>query len=182
MSEIIIVSPEQFKSAFLEEVGKNESALLGAWYSKKNYTSLMKDQKGSVLENVAKKLNLNYKKEYWTMDAIFYQEEDTENCKDLGFYVKKVNAAVEHENDLNGSQGEMSKLALWDVPLGVLITYKNQGSDKAFLNMYSKIVSNADINNRIGSDRQILTIFGDKIKGALAWDFFVYNNKKFEKF
>jgi hypothetical protein len=133
------------------------------------------------LELTAKSLGLFYKSEYWTMDSVFYKEQDKVNF-DFGFYVSHVSVGVEHENDRNGSQGEMNKLALWNLPLGVLITYRNQGADKFYLDSYSDIVRKSNWTNNSGKERELLVVFGDKKGGSLIWDFFAFKDGRFEKF
>lgn len=180
MGEFIIVSPESFKFVFLDEVVKNEAALLDSWNSRKKYTSLMKGQNSSVLKSVAENLNLQYRSEYWSVDSVFFNKLDRTHFGDNEFYAEQISVAVEHENNRNGSQGEMNKLGAWNNPLGVLITYRNHGSDQKYLQMYSEILSKSDWSMNAGPQRKIVVVFGDRANNSLVWDFFVYN-RKFEK-
>lgn len=172
------VSPAEFRDAFIEAVLET-----GDVFSAK-YTGLTRDYtcfvREVLLPQVAKKLGLlEYCSDYYTLDAIFFEEKDPEHFPPHTTYARHLSVAIEHENKASGSHVEMNKLQLFNVPLKVLITYKKEGSaTERLLTMYQRIVQGADCFEDIATHRRQLVIIGDP-NIPNAWRFYVYGMSGF---
>ncbi len=137
--------------------------------------------RGSMFPKIACRLGLCcYKRDYYTLDGIFYRERDDKNFPEYMTYAKFISVALEHENDAGRSQIEMNKLQLINTPLKVLITYptKRDPSEK-LLEKYVEIVSGADIFSDISTLRRQLVIFGSRKGERPVWEGFVYSQSRF---
>jgi hypothetical protein len=87
----------------------------------------------TVAPNLSKKLDLHYLSEYYSIDYVFYKNEDlvtsvatTWDKKESNIWLKRIRVAFEHENCLYGSSGgyqEFSHLMLTNAEAKVLIGY-----------------------------------------------------------
>lgn len=158
-----LLTASTFFRAFVDNLPPVED-LLAAWQSATAYTSLFLDESGSnggpgFLRRVAGSLGLNFvEQEYFRIDAVFFNERwDGEF---LGpNWAKRILVAFEHENDWRSSAQEMSKLALLDVPLKVLVTFSRSDDEATeLLDQFDKIIRAA----MSGPQAQSLIIFGQK--------------------
>ena len=182
MTATLKISPDMFLSTFLEISNKHSQQLRDVWYRTRDYTKLMRSV---VLPDVADKLGVFcYNRDYYTLDAVFYQELDTQHFRDGWTYVKYISVALEHENDPTGTAAEMNKLQLFNAPLKVLITYPNSASQaEELLAKYGKIISESDIFGDIKTSRRQLVIFGVQAGGSdqpPAWQGYTYTGSGFE--
>ena len=179
--QFIKISPNEFKNAFSNEVIDKEKQLLSEWSNWKKYTYLMLGTKREpgILSEVAKKLGLNYFKDYWTLDAIFYKEKDIVNFDKKFTFAKYLAVVIEHENAIETSFEEINKLTIFNSPLKVLITYPVKDINN-YLTKYSEIVSNGDVFNDISNLRRQMVIFGTKNQDSIKWGFYIYRNGNFE--
>ena len=78
--------------------------------------------RGCVTE-IARELGMNCSHEYYTVDAILYNERDDGNFRNPRCaYAKYISVAIEIENNCTDAHVEMNKLQLLNAPLTVLIT------------------------------------------------------------
>ncbi|MSM38131.1 MAG: hypothetical protein GJT30_00705 [Geobacter sp.] len=166
------VQPEKFCAAFKEAAVIHDKDLKQHWTSGlTQYTRTIR----RVLDDVATLLRVNlYNSDYYTLDAVFYREKDSEHFDKDETYVKNIVVAFEHENAIRGSVSEMNKLQLFNAPLKVLVTYGDSAQRKEFLGKYTKIVKGADLFSDISTHRRQLVIFGDKPAENIEWYSFVY--------
>jgi len=172
------VSPELFYSSFVALAGEYQSKLLQCWNSCPQYTALFR---GEFLPGLAKRLKLCcYQKDYYTLDAVFYENADTTHFHD-GTYVEYIAVALEHENDPGDSCREMNKLQLFSCPLKVLVTYptsRGKGGSTQLLEEYADIIARGDIFHDVSTLRRQLVIFGWV---GPRWEAFVYREGRFER-
>lgn len=149
--------------------------LLELWTNPEGFTGAMLGCNNSVMREIAKKLDLNYHREYYTLDAVFYENKLR---KDSGVYAENLTIALEHENDIAKSFIELNKLCIINASLKVLITYpKIKVSLKESIKKYEydKIVQKAKI-----PDNQIqMIIFGIGSKDDIEWQSYIYQNGRF---
>lgn len=186
------IEPNEFKEAFMKVVKEehNESELIKLWESKKEigqketpYTRFFLAPEDSILANVAKELQLQYCKEYWSLDAIFFESKDEEHFEPKTTFAESITVALEHESDAKKAVEETNKLAIINAPLRVLITYAEEGGRKDRLKEYEDIISKADIFNDFYSRRKFMVIFASlKKPQTIDWQFFLYKKEKLKEF
>lgn len=178
MNKLRAIEPHEFFAAFVMAATEFKEDLIKYWRSGlTQYTQTIR----SILPKVASSLNLNlYNADYYTLDAVFYKEKDTEHFPPKQTFLKSICIAFEHENAVAGSVNEMNKLQLFNAPLKVLVTYGGQESCKDYLAKYAKIVANADIFLDISTHRKQLVIFGEESSGKVMWYPFTYKDGSFE--
>ena len=176
-----IVSPLQFKIAFQKVVASLEPDILHRWTSGSQFTALVRR---IILPQVAEALSLEVhsEKDYYWLDAIFYEERDTVHFGPDKTYAKYIAVALEHENIPTDTAIEMNKLQLFNTPLKVLITYADGSTAEMLLEKYARIVSGADVLSDFTTERRQLVIFGppgSDPPATLRWTFHVYENGVF---
>ena len=176
-----IVSPQQFKTAFQDVASLLEPDILRCWTSGSQFTALFRR---TILAQVAEELGLEVysEKDYYWLDAIFYEEKDTVHFGPDKTYAKYISVALEHENIPTDTAIEMNKLQLFNTPLKVLITYGNGNNAEMFLEKYARIVADADVFSDFTTKRRQLVIFGpagSRPPAQLNWSFYVYANGSF---
>ena len=175
-----IISPVEFKQAFQIVTGQAEQEMLRRWNNGTQYTSLIRDQ---ILPGVAQELGLQgyCEKDYYWLDAIFYEEKDTVHFRS-GTYAKYIVVALEHENLPSGTAVEVNKLQLFNTPLKVLITYADGANAATLLAKYTNILAEADIFSDFTTKRKQLIIFGppgNRLPLHINWTFHIYQNGVF---
>jgi hypothetical protein len=172
------ISPKEFTAAFLAVVEEERSDIAVRWAGPRaDYTRFMRTV---VLTKVGERLGLKtYCSDYYTLDAIFYEDKDVEHFPADHTYAKYVAVALEHENVVTTSCTEMNKLQLFNAPLKVLITYAPGSDMENSLAKYAKIVRNADCFGDIATLRRQVVLFGDMSQNAQIWRSFVYEGEGF---
>jgi len=173
-----IVSPLEFKQAFQTVARRTEQEMLRCWPDGAHYTALMRSQ---VLPGMAQELGLEgyCEKDYYWLDAIFYEEKDTIHFQSGETYAKYIAVALEIENQLAKTAIEVNKLQIFNTPLKVLITYASAVQAETFLAKYARIMADADIFSDFTTKRKQLVIFGppgSRPPLRLDWTFHVYEN------
>lgn len=174
----MIVPPEKFYAAFLGAADSQSMELQRCYHQAAAYTKVVRK---NLLHEIANSLGLQvYASDYYTLDAIFYSERDTERFPDAT-YAKRIAVAFEHENDSKRSHEEMNKLQLFNASLKVLVTYasKATGEQRKLLDMYASIVSEGDLFNDFATLRRQLVIFGEAGPQAPRWSGFTWTGREF---
>lgn len=180
------ITPQNFYSLFLKEVGKSNIQSI-PWDNNKKWTRKMLKGKDCIMENIADKLGLYYCNEYFMLDGIFFRKElKYKDYKGFG-YAQNIEIILECENEHTTIEKEIYKLfPLFFAPLKVIVTYLSSNSiqhQKA-----AEKIKRA-IENKIKTDDpfclhknkiKTLLIFGVKDKRKISWQAFLYHNKKFK--
>lgn len=134
----------------------------------------------TFLPDVASRLGLQlYNGDYYTLDAVFYQERDLVNFSAHQTFVKYICVAFEHENAIGGSANEICKLQLINSPLKVLVTYGNEVDRSDYLARYARIIADADTFGDLSTLRRQLVIFGEEGEGMPVWHPYLYADNGF---
>ena len=181
-----LITPEDFMTKFNSVVNKYAITLRDKWNAPNKFTKIFLGEKfsGGIMRELAKNLELRYYREYYTLDAIFYKRKDegiSDKSAEGALYAESICIALEHENNVNSSYIEMNKLAIFNTPLKVLVTYPS-GKQKAekFLTQYASILTKADIFSDFSTLRRHMVIFGKLNKDRKPiWSYYVYKNKRF---
>jgi len=180
---MIIVTPYEFKEAFLQIATKRQQDIISKWTDPKACTDLMLDEQNGVCAEIASSLKLNYYREYWTIDAVFYEKRSSKYFDDKSFFAQSISVALEHENYGNSAHNEIHKLTIINAPLRVLITYPNirTKDEKTLLGEFAEIVREGDIFFNFSCYRKLLVVFGykDHIGEKVKWEFFLFGNGSF---
>lgn len=173
-----IVTPQEFFHAFQEIVDRERDGIMSYWENTPEYTKFILNV---VVVGIGARLRLQaYPHDYYTLDAILYEEKDTEHFAEKYNYAKYISVAIEHENDVGSSCEEMNKLQLFSAPLKVLVTYARSGGDsEVMLRKYTRVIQGADCFGDIATLRRQLVIFGDKVDGRIVWEAYAYERSGF---
>lgn len=130
------VLPSEFLTAFKAEwetsLSEQELEVLKAYESCSEWTHLMLRHDG-FLSKVMNRLgrNLVYKREYYTIDALYVGGEDL--FRNDRAYPSDIHTLIEHEQGYNVEE-EMWKLIFWRSPLKIIIFYDWNESEKTDAN------------------------------------------------
>lgn len=181
------VTPEQFADAFLYALSHHANELNAHWdlskpagYRVASYTQLIRE---NLLPTTAGQLGLHhFCSDYYTLDAIFYSERDTENFGTVSTYAKFIEVAIEHELNAWDAHRELNKLQLFNSPLKVLITYATRENDRQdLLRKFEKLLAEADCFGDVSTLRRQLVIFGSE-DDITNWACYRYANGALRQF
>lgn len=128
-------------------------------------------QASGLLWLLAQSLELEYRREFFGYDVIFYAGQIQ---KDRWTAPANIAAVLEHENDANTSHHEVYKLSLSAIPLKVLIAYPDDfGHAGELLESYLRILSGSPVD----LTGEFIVIFGvpGRRSRAANWIPYVYN-------
>lgn len=177
MDKIIImdkVKSSDFYKAWVDTVTNRKEHLLSIWRNAKVYTSYIKGDENSVMDEVASRLNLLcYPYDYYSLDTILYKLEDkTPDINPNTWWFRDIRVAFEHENNFKGGlYQEVSHLLITNCDLKVLVTYPNDDIENE-LNYLHKIISGNRQSKSTSEEESFLLIFGSE--GDFSWDGYVY--------
>ena len=172
------ITPREFRNAFVDVMKAEHHAFRTAvGFEAKSYTYFMRS---NIFPKIAKQLGLlAWKKEYYSLDGMFYEERGLDNRGNYSAYAKWISVAVEHVNQAVKTHEQINKLQTLNAPLKVLITYAAEGVEEdLLLRRYEGVIGDSDVFNDVASLRQQLVIFGTP-KTAREWRFYVYENDGF---
>lgn len=182
-----IISPEEFVSTFNSVVHGRMAKIIKLWDHKyaKEYTHLFLDPEQGILQEVARTFELNYRREYRRLDAVFFESQDGRHFSRQKNMPSFLTVAIEHESGARGSHDEVNKLSLTaNAPLKVLITYptlssSSQYNEDRLLSTYAEIAQDADIFRDLSSSRRLVVVFGNNNGADISWRYFVYADGHF---
>ncbi|HME38376.1 MAG TPA: hypothetical protein VKG63_05370 [Steroidobacteraceae bacterium] len=172
------VTPRDFRNAFLAAVESEHDGFRTAiGFETKSYNYFMRS---TIYPKIARRLGLlSWKKEYYTLDGMFYEERGTDDTGKYANFANWISVAIEHENDASRAHETMNKLQLFNAPLKVLISYAADGpASEALLRSYEGIIKASDVFNDFATLRQLLVILGTP-KSASQWRFYAYEDGGF---
>jgi hypothetical protein len=174
-AEVKRITPIEFRDAFANVVCERATELHDQWRNNAAYTAFVR---ANVLQPIAARLGLRAwcLRDYFHLDAVFYEERDEEHFAPHETWAKAISVAIEHENVSGpGTYREMNKLQLFNAPLKVLITYTSDDQQAlVLLGEYSKIIRDADTFGDTATQRRQLVVFGDLPSEGRRWTFHAY--------
>ena len=175
------ISALSFYKSWLNTVANRKEYLLSIWRNAKAFTSYIKGDDNCVMEEVANKLNLLcYPRDYYSIDALLYKQEDLVHNRDEGnYWFRDIRVAFEHENNFKGGLfQEVSHLLLVNADLKVLVTYPNEDTTNE-LKYLHEIISGNRQSKSISDDESFLVIFG--YETGFEWEAFVYKQDNWKQ-
>jgi hypothetical protein len=172
------ITPREFRNAFVAVMkAEYNSFRTAANFEAKSYTYYMRS---NIFPKIARHLGLlAWNKEYYGLDAMFYEERGRDNFGKYTTYAKWISVALEHANKPAKTYEEINKLQMFNASLKVLITYAAEGAESdSLLRTYETVIGESDVFNDIATLRQQLVIFATP-KTLRDWRFHVYENDGF---
>jgi hypothetical protein len=172
------ITPRDFRNAFVEVMeAEHKGFRTAVGFEAKSYTYYMRS---SIFPKIAKQLGLlAWNKDYYGLDAMFYEERGRDDSGKYTTYAKWISVAVEHANRPTRTHEEINKLQMFNAPLKVLITYAAEGAEgDSVLQKYEAVIRDSDIFDDIATERQQLVIFGTP-RTVREWRFYVYESDGF---
>ena len=148
--------------------------MLRIWRTAREFTSYVKGDENSVMDEVANKLDLLcYPRDYYSIDCLLYKQEDLiHNRKQGSYWFRDIRVAFEHENNFrSGLYQEVSHLLVVSADLKVLVTYPNDDTANELKYLHGIISGNRQ-SKPISDDESFLVIFG--YENGFQWEGFVY--------
>jgi hypothetical protein len=143
-------------------------------------TGHMLTNENSVIQAVAKRLDLKCYCGYYAIDAILFKDPDDRvpDAPARMTCVRRIRIAFEHENYFNsGLFQEVSHLLITDCDLRVVVSYPNKPAElKDQLDYLFQIIKGSDRSNRISENDSFLFIAEIGQPGYFDWRGFVYKN------
>ncbi len=169
------ISSKIFHDHWLTVVNKRKGNLLKIWRTASDFTSYIKGSEDCVLKEVSELLGLKYKNEYYSIDTVFYSEEDlVPNIPEGSTWLKNIQIAFEHENFFNsGLYKEIAHLLIVNCRLKVLVTYYPQGDYETELDTLHTIIKTSTDSKKISDNESFLIIIGDEKN--FKWDGYSYH-------
>jgi hypothetical protein len=172
------ITPREFRDAFLAVLKAENAAFRAAVsFEAKSYSYFMRS---NIFPKIAKQLGLSaWNKEYYALDAMFYEERGRDITGKYTAYAKWISVALEHPIRPSRTHEEINKLQMFSAPLKVLITYASEGPESdSLLQKYEAIIRDADVFDDISTLRKQLVILGTP-QTAREWRFYVYESDGF---
>jgi hypothetical protein len=173
------VTPRDFRNAFLAVMeSEHDSFKTAIGFETKSYNYFMRS---TIYPKIARHLGLlSWKKEYYTLDGMFYEERGVDDTGKYATYANWISVAIEHQNDASSGHEAMNKLQLFNAPLKVLITYAAHGAaTDSLLRRYESISRASDVFNDFATLRQQLVILGTTPRTVGQWRFYAYEDGGF---
>ena len=175
------ISPDQFFDAWHRVCSRHKEALLAKWKNAGEFTSEIFYIERSVTAEIAGELGLEFYRNYYSLDAIFFFPSDRVYCAPAGqTWVQNIRIAFEHENFfMSGLFQETSHLLITRADLRVVVSYpdndKDLASEKAKL---TRILNESDLAR---GDAAFLLITGRRIKSDadIEWQAFTHQENEF---
>lgn len=151
-----------FYSSWKKVIIDRQTEAFEYWDSKREFTNFIIHSDSSVLLDIAKQINIEcYNADYYSIDSIFYKQEDRLPGHD-GYYFTNIRIAFEHENDFNsGLFQEVCHLLQVNSELKVLVSYpKNSEVEAQELQKLHDIISKSRQAAEIATNEGFLIIMG----------------------
>jgi hypothetical protein len=175
------VTALKFYQSWLDTVTSRKHHLLSIWRNAKVFTSYIKGDENSVMEDVANKLNLLcYPRDYYSIDTILYRPEDkTPGTSPNTYWFRDIRVAFEHENNFKGGlYQEVSHLIITNCDLRVLVTYPNEDTTNELKYLHEIISGNRQAKS-ISDEESFLIIFG--YEAGFEWKGFIYKQDNWKQ-
>jgi hypothetical protein len=177
-----IVKSHIFFQAWIQTVNCRKDHLKKIWRDTSVFTSYVKGDDNSILEEVAQKLDLLcYPRDYYSIDSILYLKEDMVPLNEGQYCFRDIRVAFEHENVFNMNlREEVSHLLITNSDLKVLVTYPpNDDKENEILNYLHSIIQGARHSKTISQNESFLIIFG--YEADLSWEGYVYKDENWKR-
>lgn len=180
-----MVTSYYFYKRWLQVVNEPTRAetLKSIWQSNAAYTNEIITKDNSVLDEVGKLLSLEcYERNYYSLDAIFYNKSDkVPETKENTYWFKDIEIAFEHENAFNKNlYQEVAHLLITRCNLRVLVAYPNKNKEP-IVNYLHEVISSCSIASEIAKKENFLIIFGYCYDNVYEWEGWVYARTHWKK-
>ena len=177
-----MTTSKDFFQAWLNVVNEPNRLLTlkSNWFNNKEYTNEIITKENSVIEEVGNILDFKiYERNYYSLDAIFYNElNKVPKINSDTYWFKDIEIAFEHENTFNKDlYQEVAHLLITRCNMRVLVTYPNN-NEESVLDYLHEIISSCDIAKEISKKENFLIILGYYQDGNCKWKGQVYINTK----
>jgi len=173
-----IITPKEFKEAFETASASDRPAATKPLGGR----TRIPEQAQNTLALVADILRLDLYYEYYSIDAVFFNQQDTEHFPHGMVYANYFAIALEYEKQASGNTGsvvEINKLQLLNTPLKVLITFPaTTAEEEGMLRVYAPMMRAADVFGDFEKLRKQLIVF--KVPSG-GWHFYLYNGTGFDR-
>lgn len=165
---------------------QHRDILIRDWSSPPAFTAHVLDGTDSIIKAIAKELKMRCYFEYYSTDAVLYNENDlVPGIPEGTTWLRRIRIAFEHENYFNsGLYQEVSHLLITDCDLRVLVSYPNDEDElNEQLEYLHRIIAESDRSVQIAETGAFLFIadWSDVKKGEIDWRGYVYEHTSWKR-
>ena len=173
------ITAQEFFQHWKDVCKQRHEILFPAFSNSPVFTAHMLTEENSVIEAIAKRLNLTSYCGYYSIDAILFKDPDDRvpEAPAGTTWIRRIRVAFEHENYFNsGLFQEVSHLLITDCDLRVLVSYPNSDDElERQLAYLGEIINGSDRSSQISEASSFLFIVD---MGNNSIDFWGYVFKK----
>jgi len=176
------MTAQTFFTAWLDTVNEMKQQLVTDWRSAKLFTNHIKSSEDCVLKRIATRTDLLcYPHDYYSVDAVFYREEDLVPDRPEGStWLRGLSVAFEHENNIrSGIYKEISHLLILDTDLRVLVTYPDNDIDGDEWKQAHDLIKGSRHQKHVSDRESFLIIIGWETE--FEWQGYVYKEDGWKK-
>lgn len=183
------IRAKDFFEHWQNECATRHPTLFDNWNNNRVYNHCIFKGENSIIDVIAKQLELKAYDEYYWIDAVLFAE-----CDDLvpspprpkhEVWLRRVRVAFEHEHDFDsGLYKEVAHLLITDCDLRVLVAYPDGddqlGREKSILHV---LISGSDRADHISETSSFLFISGKKDVPAnsVKWEGYIFRTNGWDK-
>jgi len=174
------ITASNFFNLWKEILLTRKKLALKYWRHPTEFTSFVMSGENCVISEIASRLGLYYYANYYSIDAIFYADED----RTLGVVqnitsVQNIKIAFEHENVWDWKlYNEVAHLLITHSDLKVLVSYPNDNYETVF-NYLSDIIKQNRHSKAISDNENFLLILGSE--ADFEWSGYIYKFGKWRQ-
>ena len=172
------ITPSTFFSLWKKFCRLSQDCLVENWRKRSVFSFEILRNDSSIVNHIAKELNLNFQKEYYSHDVVFYEDDDIiPESPEGNVWLRRIKIAFEHEHDYARTYQEVCHLATTNCELRVLVTYP-ECDEFDLLGRYRQILT----YNPMVQNNGFLAIFGyyDPSDKSIIWDGYSYTSENWE--
>ncbi len=150
---------------------RRESELLAEWRDNRRYTSIILNNSGCLLDEVAHELRLAaYPRNYYSVDGLLYTEQDkVPGSPESQFWFRTISVAFEHENSFDRDlYQEIAHLLILQAQLSVIVTYSTSYDEK-LMKYFHSIIQPCPHAAELHASENFLMILGQRDPLKWGW-------------
>ncbi len=176
----------EFFKLWVDTCDQRHEILLQDWPKAPVFTAHVFSEPNSIIEVIAKGLDLQCYCGYYSIDAILFEKDDLVPNIPMGTtWVRRIRIAFEHENYFDsGLFQEVSHLLITNCDLRVVVSYPGNPDElRSQLQYLHSIIAGIDHSDQIAETGAFLFIAGwrDVEKGTIEWWGHVYERKQWRR-
>jgi hypothetical protein len=179
------IQAQEFFKFWVDACKQRHATLVQDFSKSPLFTAHILTDTNSIIEIIAKRMELTCYCGYYSIDAILFKDRDDRvpDAPPGTTWIRRIRVAFEHENYFNsGLFQEVSHLLITDCDLRVLVSYPNRDDElKQQLIYLHEIIKGSDRSNQISETASFLFIVDMGTFPSFDWWGYIYKNDDWQK-